>query len=226
MAELTERLARWKIHSRRDRDAPLPAWRRRRRRTAWPTRARRAKSRLCSSNARASWLLSHGGSRCAVAAVAGASQLDRGGRLGLPWQVAPGIETVATGAGQLQVAAFVLKEVAKVSHVRPEIFLDAELDHLPEKDAPGADSYRRQLKHLLGSQPASALPHEKIIACWMKRGNRSRAGFEIDAHAALHFAVYSPGVRLLECGSGAAFAAEKLACRIDEAQQRSVDVRG
>ena len=81
-----------------------------------------------------------------------------------PWQVAPGVETIATRATQLDVVSFVLGEVAKAQHVRPEIFLDAELERLPEADAPGVDAYRRKLARLLASQTVEALPHEKIIA--------------------------------------------------------------
>jgi hypothetical protein len=81
-----------------------------------------------------------------------------------PWQVAPGVETIATGAAQLDVVTFVLGEVAKATHVRPSLFLDAELERLPEKDAPGIESYRRKLTRLLASRAAEELPHEKIIA--------------------------------------------------------------
>ncbi|HEX4141160.1 MAG TPA: hypothetical protein VHY09_12480 [Candidatus Methylacidiphilales bacterium] len=91
-----------------------------------------------------------------------------------PWQVAPGVETVATGAAQLNVASFVLGEVAKAPHVRPEIFLDAELERLPEKDAPGIEMYRHELKRLLGAQQASALAHEKIIAMLDEAGKSFR----------------------------------------------------
>ena len=81
-----------------------------------------------------------------------------------PSQVASGVETIATGAAQLDVAAFVLGEVTKARHVRPEFFLDAELEWLTEKDAPGIDSYRSKLTSLLDAQPTNKVPHEKIIA--------------------------------------------------------------
>jgi len=91
-----------------------------------------------------------------------------------PWQVAPGVETIVTGAAQLDVAAFVLKEVAKARHVRPEVFVDAELEQLPEKDAPGIASYRRGLMRLAGAQALNALPHERIIAMLDEAGKSFR----------------------------------------------------
>jgi hypothetical protein len=91
-----------------------------------------------------------------------------------PWQVAPGVETIATRATQLDVASFVLGEVTKAQHVRPDIFLDAELELLPEADAPGVDTYRRKLARLLDSQAVEALPHEKIIAMLDEAGKTFR----------------------------------------------------
>jgi L-fucose mutarotase/ribose pyranase (RbsD/FucU family) len=62
-----------------------------------------------------------------------------------PWQTAPGVETVCTGAGQLDVLRAVLAAIDSASHVRPLVYIDAELPFLAEDDAPGITTYRGEL---------------------------------------------------------------------------------
>jgi hypothetical protein len=81
-----------------------------------------------------------------------------------PAQSRPGVETVVTGALQIEVARTVLAEVGKARHVRPRIFLDRELEYVIEADAPGISRYREELRTLLGDTPVQAQPHEQIIA--------------------------------------------------------------
>lgn len=82
-----------------------------------------------------------------------------------PWQARPGIETVATGAAQLEVVRAVLEAVEASAHVRPEVFLDAELAAVSEADAPGIEAYRRELAALLGGRAVErGLAHEAVIA--------------------------------------------------------------
>jgi hypothetical protein len=81
-----------------------------------------------------------------------------------PLQTSGGIETVNTGADQLEVVQAVLGELAKVKHVRPVIFTDAELKLVPESDAQGVTAYREALAKLLGKSEAQSLPHEEIIS--------------------------------------------------------------
>ena len=80
-----------------------------------------------------------------------------------PQQTSPGIETVYVAGDQLEVIRLVLAEVAKTKHVRPEIFTDAELKFVPEKNAPGVTEYRAGLEKVLAGKAAQALPHEQII---------------------------------------------------------------
>src|SRR5215831_14297495 len=54
-----------------------------------------------------------------------------------PAQSRPGIETVATEADQLEVVKAVFAALAKSHHVRPVVFTDAELKHVPEQYARG-----------------------------------------------------------------------------------------
>jgi hypothetical protein len=53
------------------------------------------------------------------------------------------VETIETGADQLQVIDYVLDSVKNSSHVRPIGHTDAELQFVPESDAPGVEQYRR-----------------------------------------------------------------------------------
>jgi hypothetical protein len=80
-----------------------------------------------------------------------------------PAQSKPGIETIVSGAGQIEVARKVADAVAASKHVRANIYLDRELAFVPEKDSPGVTAYRKQLDQMFGSS-AKELPHEEIIA--------------------------------------------------------------
>ena len=58
----------------------------------------------------------------------------------------------------------VLDAIHHSIHVRPDIFMDAELPYVPDQDAPGASAYRVKVSDLLASYKVESLPHEKIIA--------------------------------------------------------------
>src|SRR5436853_7453898 len=60
-----------------------------------------------------------------------------------PDQTSPGVETIATNEDQLQVARTVLQLLAHAKHVRPIVYVDAELAHVPEADAKGIEAYRK-----------------------------------------------------------------------------------
>lgn len=80
-----------------------------------------------------------------------------------PLQTAPGIKTIYVGGDHIDVVREVLNLVAKQKHVRPVIFIDSELEHVPEAHAPGIDSVRGELQSLLKGSGAQALEHEAII---------------------------------------------------------------
>ncbi len=80
-----------------------------------------------------------------------------------PWQTSPGIRTVATGAGQLEVVGEVLAALGKTTHVKPVIYLDRELESVDEADAPGIAQYRKGLAEALGGRAVKREPHEEII---------------------------------------------------------------
>jgi hypothetical protein len=91
-----------------------------------------------------------------------------------PVQTRGGIETVVTGADHLTVLRAVLDELARSKHVRPVVYLDAELPLVPEADAPGIGAYRAGLGKVLGDRRPQSLPHEGVIARLDKAGETFR----------------------------------------------------
>ena len=81
-----------------------------------------------------------------------------------PAQSRAGIETVVSGAEQMDVLQKVLSALSASHHVRPIIYTDKELRFVPESDAPGVENYRKQLNTLLKGAPMQSLPHEEIIS--------------------------------------------------------------
>jgi len=81
-----------------------------------------------------------------------------------PLQVSPGVETIDTGANQLEVVHAVLNAIDHSIQLRPVIFMDAELPFVPEDDAPGVTEYRSYVGQLLEPYPVEHLLHEKIIS--------------------------------------------------------------
>lgn len=80
-----------------------------------------------------------------------------------PEQNSAGIETVETGASEADVLREVLSDIGHSIHVRPIVYMDAELAFVPEQDAPGATQARSELKNLLGSRPVTRLLHEQLL---------------------------------------------------------------
>jgi hypothetical protein len=81
-----------------------------------------------------------------------------------PWQVSPGVETVETNAPLPDVLQSVLQTLGQAKHVRPIVFTDAELNQVPEADAPGITAYRAQLATILGAYKVGTRPHADLIA--------------------------------------------------------------
>ncbi len=81
-----------------------------------------------------------------------------------PAQSGQGIETIYTGAGQLEVVKTVLAALDGTRHVQPVVHVDAELEQVPESLAPGIEAYRKELKQLLQKRRVNSLPHEELIA--------------------------------------------------------------
>ena len=80
-----------------------------------------------------------------------------------PLQSAAGVETIDTHQDQLVVLDFVLNAIKNSPHVRPLVHTDAELQYVPEEEAPGVDEYRQQLKIRLNGVPVDSILHQKLI---------------------------------------------------------------
>jgi D-ribose pyranose/furanose isomerase RbsD len=81
-----------------------------------------------------------------------------------PLQSNPGITTIVTGADQLEVVKKVLEAIKRSPNITPEIFLDKEIDFVPEKEASGIKDYKKQLDRLLKDEKVDKVLHEKLIS--------------------------------------------------------------
>lgn len=113
-----------------------------------------------------------------------------------PWQTAPGVQTVVTGKGQIEVTRTVLEALAQTKHVRPVIMTDSELPYVAEKDAPGIGAYRAALAKMLGSRAVQSLPHEEII----KKLDETGKTFHVLLLKTNHTQPYTSVFLQLECG--------------------------
>ncbi len=91
-----------------------------------------------------------------------------------PAQCRPGIETIIADEEQTAVLQYVLNVVREYKHIKPNIYLDEELKFVSEEQAPGVDSYRKNLGDLLNADDVRRLPHEKIIATLDRVGEQFR----------------------------------------------------
>ena len=81
-----------------------------------------------------------------------------------PLQSSAGVELLETNTGQMEVIRKVLDAIDNSIHVRPIVYMDAELPFVTEKDAPGVTAYREGIKAALVGHKVTSLPHEQIIA--------------------------------------------------------------
>jgi len=81
-----------------------------------------------------------------------------------PEQSAAGITTLLADADPLYAIKTVLTELAATPHVKPNVYVDKELESVAEEDAPGIGAYRRELEGLLRGLNVQRAPHEEIIA--------------------------------------------------------------
>ena len=81
-----------------------------------------------------------------------------------PWQVSPGVETVETNEDHVKILKEVLRAISSSIHVRANVFLDLELPHVPNSDAP----WHLKIPPLASSKALAGrnlqyMLHEKII---------------------------------------------------------------
>ncbi len=80
-----------------------------------------------------------------------------------PLQSKSAIKTIFTGDDQLTVVREVLNTVDDAPHVFPEVFLDREIDYVPEQDAKGIEQYKRKLWEMLYGRTVIKDLHEDLI---------------------------------------------------------------
>jgi len=80
-----------------------------------------------------------------------------------PAQSNPGIETIYTGEDHVRLLGKVIDSIAAQTHVRGNVYIDAELKQVTEKDAAGVTEVRSAMERVVGRN-ARVLEHERIIA--------------------------------------------------------------
>ena len=81
-----------------------------------------------------------------------------------PLQSREGITTMLSVQGQLETVRSVLRAINQAGHVRGKVYLDQEIDYVPEKNAQGINAYRTELKEILQGADTKKIPHEQLIA--------------------------------------------------------------
>jgi hypothetical protein len=89
-----------------------------------------------------------------------------------PLQSSPGIETIETNASMFDVVDYVLKTINGSIHVRPDIYMDAELPFVTDADAPGATAFRTEIGKVLHGYAVESVLHDKIIASIGETGSQ------------------------------------------------------
>jgi len=84
-----------------------------------------------------------------------------------PVHAEPGVEMILSDDSQLNTVRHLLESLAKDGHLRPLVYADAELKHVPEQDAPGIEAFRQLLtgllEKLLPQQPVAEAPHISMM---------------------------------------------------------------
>jgi L-fucose mutarotase/ribose pyranase (RbsD/FucU family) len=81
-----------------------------------------------------------------------------------PAQISPGMEVVVSNEDHFAVLEKVLQALGQSKHIRPIVYLDKELDYVPEDRAPGIDACRKRLKDVLSRYGTKPVLHEELIA--------------------------------------------------------------
>ncbi|MBX7135500.1 MAG: hypothetical protein K1X67_22760 [Fimbriimonadaceae bacterium] len=123
-----------------------------------------------------------------------------------PLQTAPGIETITVGEGQLSAVKQALAALSKAKHVRPVIYVDSELEYVPESTVAGISRFRKDLRQVLKGKPVEHLLHEDIIAKLDEAGKT----FKVLLIKTPHTMPYTSVFFQLECGYWSADAEQKL----------------
>lgn len=123
-----------------------------------------------------------------------------------PLQTSPGIETINVNVDHLTAISQTLRALKKTKHVMPNVFVDRELQFVPEDRTPGITRFRNSLTELLKGQKVERLLHEQII----KRLDEAGKSFRILLIKTPHVQPYTSVFFQLECGYWSAEAEKEL----------------
>jgi L-fucose mutarotase/ribose pyranase (RbsD/FucU family) len=130
-----------------------------------------------------------------------------------PAQTSGGVEMLVTNADQLAVVKATLAAIDQQRHVRPKIYVDAELEHVPMGDAQGIDRYRADLSDVLGDRKPTRRPHADLIETIDAAGSKFRV-LVLKTNLALP---YTSVFIELDCGYWSAEAEARLRSELDAA---------
>lgn len=80
-----------------------------------------------------------------------------------PMLSSTGITTLVTDADHINVLRSTLECIDAYPHIRPIIYIDSELAHIEEQDAPGITTLRQQFNQLLNGLDVRRQPHSELI---------------------------------------------------------------
>jgi D-ribose pyranose/furanose isomerase RbsD len=81
-----------------------------------------------------------------------------------PLQSRSGVETLVFSAEHIDVVKAALTAIQAAKHIRPNIYMDLELDFVAESDAPGVSKLRNDLRMCFDEAAIHRMLHEEIIA--------------------------------------------------------------
>jgi hypothetical protein len=113
-----------------------------------------------------------------------------------PMQSGTGIKTIISNADHMEVIREALMAIQAVEHIRPNIYLDLELDSVSESDACGISNFRQQLYDCLDCHSVQRLLHEEIITSL----DRASSMFEILILKTTSTIPYTSVFMELDCG--------------------------
>lgn len=133
-----------------------------------------------------------------------------------PAQSNPGIDTAVIDGTQLEAVKKVFAAIGAQKHIRANVYVDAELALVAEKDAKGIGNYRRKLATTLGSA-MKTLPHEEIIA----KLDQAASSFRVLILKTNMAIPYTSVFFELDCGYWSAAAEKRLRGALDAAAKKT-----
>ena len=80
-----------------------------------------------------------------------------------PVQNSEGVITINTGEKLLPVLKYTLKEIAKSTHVKPNIFMDKELNFITSTQASNINQYRDSLRSVFTNSNVELIKHDSVF---------------------------------------------------------------